>query len=237
MTVGLRGVTTVLLAGAGSDDDYIRRAFSAPLGRAGAVLTAPRPQPGGLIDGYLSALDRAAHRGPIAVGGVSIGAAVAIAWALRHPDHTVAVLAALPAWTGTPGAAPASHAARCTSQQLRRDGLAATVTQMSTSSPRWLADELTRSWARQWPQLPDALEEAASYVAPHRTELRQLQNPLAVAAAADDPVHPRAVGEEWVTEAPHAGLHTVTLNQIGADPAALGAACLAALGEVSGQTR
>ena len=33
-------------------------------------------------------------------------------------------------------------------------------------------------------------------------------------------------------EAPRAALRTVTLDQIGADPAALGAACLAALGDL-----
>ncbi|MDR3657680.1 MAG: alpha/beta hydrolase, partial [Mycobacterium sp.] len=100
MAVDLRGVTTVLLPGTGSDDNYVRRAFSDPLREVGALLVAPPPQPDRLIDGYVSALDDAARDGPIAVGGVSIGAAVAAAWALAHPDRTVAVLAALPAWAG-----------------------------------------------------------------------------------------------------------------------------------------
>lgn len=41
MAVDLDGVTTVLLPGTGSDNDYVRRAFSAPLRRAGAVLVTP----------------------------------------------------------------------------------------------------------------------------------------------------------------------------------------------------
>ncbi|KKC02178.1 hypothetical protein WU83_25545, partial [Mycobacterium nebraskense] len=106
MAVDLRGVTTVLLPGTGSDDDYVHRAFSGPLREVGAVLVTPRPHPDRLIDGYVSALDAAARTGPIAVGGVSIGAAVAVAWALAHPDKTVAILAALPAWAGAPQAAP-----------------------------------------------------------------------------------------------------------------------------------
>ena len=57
-------------------------------------------------------LDNAARSAPIAVGGVSIGAAVAAAWALAHPGHAVAVLAALPAWTGEPDTAPAADCAR-----------------------------------------------------------------------------------------------------------------------------
>lgn len=235
MVVDLRGVITVLLPGTGSDDDYVSRAFSDPLRQVGAVLVAPPPQPGRLIEGYLTALDRAAGDGPVAVGGVSIGAAVATAWALQHPGRVVAVLAALPAWTGDPRTAPAVHAARHTAQQLRRDGLTAAVAQMRASSPRWLADELTRSWHRQWPQLPDALEEAAGYVAPRRAQLQRLTAPLGVAAATDDPVHPLAVGAEWAAAAPRAALHTVTLGQIGADPAALGAACLAALSDVAGE--
>jgi pimeloyl-ACP methyl ester carboxylesterase len=234
VTVDLRGVTTVLLPGTGSDDDYVYRAFSGPLRAVGAVLLTPPPQPDHLIDGYLSALDDAARACPIGVGGVSIGAAVAATWALAHPDHAVAVLAALPAWTGAPGSAPAALAARHSAAQLRRDGLAATTTQMRASSPPWLADELTRSWRDQWPQLPDAMEEAAAYVAPSCAELTRLAAPLGVAAAVDDPIHPLQVGVDWVTAAPHAALRTVTLDQIGTDPAALGAACLAALAEASG---
>jgi pimeloyl-ACP methyl ester carboxylesterase len=232
MTVDLRGLTTVLLPGTGSDDDYVDRAFRGPLAEAGAVLLAPPPRPDRLIDGYLSALDRAARNGPIGVGGVSIGAAVATAWALEHPDRAVAVLAALPAWAGDPHAAPAAQAARYSASQLRADGLAATTTQMRASSPPWLADELTRSWRAQWPQLPDAMEEAAAYVAPSCADLARLRAPLAVAAAVDDPIHPLQVAVDWVTAAPRAALRTVTLDQMGTDTAALGAACLAALADL-----
>jgi pimeloyl-ACP methyl ester carboxylesterase len=231
VAVDLRGVATVLLPGTGSDDDYVERAFSGPLQAVGAVVVTPPPQPDRLIDGYLSALDDAARSGPIGVGGVSIGAAVAAAWALAHPDRTVAVLAALPAWSGDPGSAPAAVAARHTASLLRRDGLEVTTTQMRASSPPWLADELARSWRSQWPRLPDAMEEAAAYVAPSRADLQRLSAPLGVGAAVDDPIHPLQVGVDWAAAAPHAALHTVTLEQIGSDAAALGAACLAALAE------
>jgi pimeloyl-ACP methyl ester carboxylesterase len=231
VTVDLRGVTTVLLPGTGSDDDYVDRAFSGPLQEVGAVVVTPPPQPDHLIDGYLRALDDAARAGPIGVGGVSIGAAVAAAWALAHPDHAVAVLAALPAWIGEPGSAPAALAARHSASLLRRDGLATTTTQMRASSPPWLADELARSWRNQWPRLPDAMEEAAAYIAPSRADLTRLAAPLGVAAAVDDPIHPLRVGVDWVSAAPRAALRTVTLDQIGKDASALGAACLAALAE------
>jgi pimeloyl-ACP methyl ester carboxylesterase len=233
MAVDLRGVCTVLLPGTGSDDDYVYRAFSPALHEVGAIVMAQPPRPGRLIQGFLDALDNAARLSPIAVGGVSLGAAVAAAWALAHPGHAVAVLAALPAWTGSPETAPAAQAARHSAHELRRDGLVAAIAQMRASSPAWLADELTRSWVGQWPQLPDAMEEAASYVAPTCPELEGLTAPMGVASASDDPIHPLEVGIEWVAAAPRAALRTVTLDQIGADPGALGAACLAALWDVA----
>ncbi|MDT5219953.1 MAG: hypothetical protein QOF15_2058 [Mycobacterium sp.] len=196
-------------------------------------MVTPAPQPDRLIDGYLAALDDSARHGAIAVGGVSIGAAVAATWALAHPEITIAVLAALPAWNGDSSSAPAAHAARYTAAQLRRDGLEATTSQMRASSPPWLADELARSWRVQWPQLPDAMEEAAAYVAPSCAELSRLAPPLGVVAAIDDPIHPLQVAMDWVTAAPRAALRTVTLDEMGAHTAALGVACLAALGEAS----
>jgi pimeloyl-ACP methyl ester carboxylesterase len=229
MAVNLSGVTVVLLAGTGSDDDYVYRAFSAALHDVGATVVVPAPQPDRLIDGYLEELDNAGRTGTIAVGGVSIGAAVAATWALAHPTRTAAVLAALPAWTGAPDNAPAALMAKNSAHVLRRDGLASALSEMRASSPAWLADELTRSWIGQWPALPDAMDEAAAYVAPTTAQFETLAVPMGVAAATDDPVHPIEVAFEWVTAAPKAALHTVTLDAMGVDPAVLGRACLTAL--------
>ena len=162
---------------------------------------------------------------------MSIGAAVATAWALAHPADAVAVLAALPAWTGAPDTAPAALAAQHSARDAaaRRPG-GGDRADASRRSPAWLADELTRSWVGQWPALPDAMDEAARYVAPTCAQLESLAVPMGVAAATDDPVHPVEVAVEWVTAAPRAALHTVTLDELGADPGGVsGAACLAAL--------
>ncbi|WP_319455207.1 MULTISPECIES: alpha/beta hydrolase [unclassified Mycobacterium] len=233
MSVILRDVTVVLLPGTGSDDDYVYRAFSAALHDCGATVVTPAPEPEHLVEGYRRALDDAARPGPIVVGGVSIGASVATAWALAHPTRVLGVLAALPAWTGAPDGAPAALTAQHSAHQLRRDGLAAAVAQMRAGSPAWLADELTRSWVGQWPALSDAMEEAAHYVAPTSDELAALTVPLGVAAATDDPIHPIEVAFEWVAAAPRAALRTVTLDGMGADPGVLGAACVAALIEAA----
>lgn len=228
----LRGVQTVLLAGTGSDDEYLMRVFGDPLRRIGAVPRAVRPTPTALVAGYRAALSAAADDGPIAVAGVSLGAAVAADWALAHPGRVLAVLAALPPWTGAPGDAPGALSARHTAEQLRRDGLAATTEAMRCSSPEWLAEELTRSWQRQWPDLPDALEEAAGFDAPTVAALGGLTAPMGVAGAPDDPIHPLAVARAWAAAAPRAALRTVTLSRFGPYPAALGAACVGALAAV-----
>ena len=98
--------------------------FAPPCTMPGAVVVTPSPQPDRL-DRRLPSTRSTTRRGraPIAVGGVSIGAAVAAAWALAHPAHAVAVLAALPPWTGSPETAPAALAARHSADVLRRDGL------------------------------------------------------------------------------------------------------------------
>lgn len=227
--VDLGSVVTVLLAGTGSDEVYVRRVFESVLTEAGAVLVTPEPDPERLIAGYLDALDDAARHGPIAVGGISLGAAVAARWACEHQHTAVAVLAALPAWVGEPAGAPAAQSARQTAAQMRHQGLDRVTAAMRASSPVWLADELSRSWRRQWPHLPDAMEEAAAYRSPTARELSRLDVPMGVAGAADDPIHPIAVARQWAATAPRAALRTVNLDEFGSAPELLGAACLEAL--------
>ena len=178
----------------------------------------PAPQPDRLIDGYRDALDNAASAGPIAVGGVSIGAAVAAAWALAHPGHAVAVLAALPAWTGAPDTAPAALAARHSAQSCAATAWCRPPRRCAASSPPWLADELTRSWVGQWPALPDAMDEAARYVAPTCGQLESLTVPMGVASATDDPIHPVEVGDRMGGGSAAGGTAHRHAREMGADP-------------------
>ena len=167
--------------------------------------------------------------GPIAIGGVSLGAAFGAAWAVANPTRTVAVLAALPPWTGAPGDAPAAASARHTAAALRRDGLEAVIAAMRAGSPGWLGDELERSWRAQWPGLPDAMEAAAGFAAPDTAALHRISAPMGVVGSPDDAVHPLQVARQWAQNAPRAALRTVTFEEFGPRPQALGAACLAAL--------
>ncbi|MEU1980315.1 alpha/beta hydrolase [Nocardia sp. NPDC019395] len=219
-----RPAVVVALPGTGSDAHFARRAFEPTCTALGLELIAVEPEPGALIAGYHRALDTAAARGPVLAAGISLGAAVAIEWASARDRADVSgVIAALPAWTGPDTAhCPATLSASVTAAQLRAQGLEPVIARMRESSPRWLAEALTHSWRAQWPGLPAALEEAAQYKWPDAAMLDALTAPLAVIAAADDPVHPVAVGREWAHRAARSVLTEITLDQLGADPAVLG---------------
>ncbi|MEV0292657.1 alpha/beta hydrolase [Nocardia sp. NPDC050710] len=217
------------LPGTGSDADFARRAFEPACAACDLEFIAVEPNPRGVVASYRAALDAAAERGPVLAAGISLGAAVALEWAADHPDAVAGVIAALPAWTGPDTAeCPAARSAAFTAEQLRADGLAAVTERMRAGSPSWLAAALTQSWRSQWPDLPAALEEAAAYKWPETERLRALTIPVAIVAAVDDPVHPLAVAEEWARLIPDAVLLRITLDELGADPAVLGRAGLAA---------
>ncbi|GAB93365.1 hypothetical protein [Gordonia rhizosphera] len=215
--------TLVAIPGTGSDANYVRRAFGPAAEHLGLTLVAADPTTD-LVEGYRRLLaEVAATRGPLLVGGVSIGAAIALEWALHHP--CAGVWAALPAWTGDPAAAPASWSAVATARALATDGLEPTIAAMAASSPAWLAAELSRSWRALHPGLVDQLRAAAAFRSPGLAEIATLGAPLAITAAVDDPVHPLDVARGWAAAAPRSALTEVTLAEWGADPAVLGFGC------------
>jgi pimeloyl-ACP methyl ester carboxylesterase len=108
----------VLLPGAGSSADFVRRAFAAPLREAGYALVAPTPVPGpGLVGAAFRALDdAAAEYGPRLrlVGGVSLGAHIATRWTAGRARH--------PAAPRIPAGLPPSHAASTSTGALSAGG-------------------------------------------------------------------------------------------------------------------
>lgn len=240
-------LVAVVLPGSGSDASFVRSAFGEPLAAVGAQLIAPEPDPRrGVVAGYRSALDETLRAvramtsdtpTQLLVGGVSLGAHVAADWASRpgRTEHVAGLLLALPAWTGDSGDAPAALTARATAHQVRTAGLDATLTALRASAPRWLADELSRSWAAYGDGLAAALDEAARTPAPGDDVLRGLTVPAGVVAGMDDPVHPAAVARHWATLLPRARLVETRLDAVGADPATLGRA--AVLGWLRAWTR
>ncbi len=229
------GHTPVILAlpGTGSDADFVRRAFEPACTARGFELVAVEPDPRAVVASCRAAIEAAARTGPVLVTGISLGAAIAVEWAAEHPEQTIGVVAALPGWTGPDTAAcPAALSAAVTAEQLRADGLDAVTERMRASSPRWLADALTQSWRAQWPDLPQALDEAASYKWPEPELLRGLPTPVSIVTAVDDPVHPVGVAEEWAGLVPRSELHRITLDELGTDPAILGRRGLASFAEI-----
>lgn len=224
----------VILPGSGSDDRFVRSVFEFPLAAFGITLVTPVPRPGaGVVDGYRAALDAAAAApGALLVGGVSLGAHVATAWAARHRNELGGrlrgVLAALPAWTGSAGDAPAALAARATADLVRAGGVAAALAQARAGAPTWLATELARAWTRYGDGLAAALDATAVEPAPTGAQLATLDVPVGIAALTDDPVHPVAVARRWCAALPRAALVTSTLAGFGADPESVGRAALLA---------
>ncbi|WP_026917778.1 hypothetical protein [Gordonia shandongensis] len=223
--------TLIVMPGTGSDADYAQRAFASAAASLGARLIALEPE-SDLVASYLDRLDHHVSRtDSVFVGGVSIGAVIALDWALRTEmiDRCRGVLAALPPWTGSPDDSVAAASARLTADSLADDGLESTVTQMVATSPAWLGAELSRSWrALHSRGLQTQLRMAATHVAPDVDAIAALTVPLGVAAAPDDPLHPIAVADEWVRAAPHAGSATVGLDEFGPEPRRLGEACVRA---------
>ncbi|GAB2969209.1 alpha/beta fold hydrolase [Saccharothrix stipae] len=211
----------VLLPGTASDEVFVAGVFGRPLAEAGFTLVAPASRG---VREHVEALDAAWDGTPLVVGGVSLGAHVAAAWAVRHPERCAGLLVALPAWNGDPDGAPAALAARASASVVASAGVEAALTGVDG----WLGDELRRAWPRYGSRLAEVLREAAGSSAPTVAELTGLTAPVGVAACTDDPIHPLDVARTWVEALPRAALRTTTLAALGADRESLGRAALAA---------
>ncbi|MDQ3577955.1 MAG: alpha/beta hydrolase [Actinomycetota bacterium] len=226
----LAAATAVLLPGTGSDDVFVRAVFEDPLSWFGIRLIAPRPVPGsGLVAAHLAALDAAALRGPVIVGGISLGAHLAAQWAVRNPERCAGLLLALPGWSGRPAQAPAALAAIYSAADVRARGTEAALASAVEGVAPWLADELRRAWTAYGPGLADSLVVAAHHPAPTIESLAGVIAPAGIVGCVDDPVHPVETARDWTHAMPHASLVTTTLKVIGADREALGRAAVLGL--------
>jgi pimeloyl-ACP methyl ester carboxylesterase len=229
VTSTIRVPAAVLLPGTGSDEVFVRAVFDGPLRALGVPLIAPPPPPGaGLADGYLAILDALGDEyGELLVGGISFGAHLAAEWAVRNPGRCGGLLAALPAWNGDPGQAPASLAASLSADLVAGSGVDAALAQ-TAGSPDWLRAELDRAWRRHGDGLAAGLRVAAARQAPSPAELAALPVPAGVGTCTDDPVHPTKVASEWAAALPRAAVGETTLAALGADRESLGRATVLA---------
>ncbi|MFG1644881.1 alpha/beta fold hydrolase [Amycolatopsis sp. NPDC049252] len=229
MTSAIRVPAAVLLPGTGSDEVFVRAVFDGPLRALGVPLLAPPPPPGAsLAEGYLAVLDALAdEHGELLVGGISFGAHLAAEWAVRNPGRCGGLLAALPAWNGAPGPAPASRAATLSADLVARSGVGAALAQ-TEGSPGWLRAELARAWRRHGDDLAAGLRVAAARPSPSLAQLAALNVPAGVGTCTDDPVHPTKVASDWAASLPRASLGRTTLAALGADRESLGRATVLA---------
>ncbi|MBB5808667.1 pimeloyl-ACP methyl ester carboxylesterase [Saccharothrix ecbatanensis] len=217
----MRSTRAVLLPGTASDEVFVASVFAGPLAEAGLSLLAPASRG---VREHVEALDAAWDGTPLVVGGVSLGAHVAAAWAVRHPERCAGLLVALPAWHGAADGAPAALAASASASVVESAGVEAALAGVDG----WLGAELRRAWPRYGTRLAEVLREAAGSSSPTLAELGGLTVPVGVATCTDDPVHPLGIAREWVGALPRAVLRTTTLAALGADRESLGRATLTA---------
>lgn len=222
----------VLAHGAGSDADFLRRAFpAAALGVDEVVALEDRTGDpvtvAGALEDAVRGVEETHPDAEVVVGGVSLGAHAAARWcAGRDGRLPAALVLALPAWTGVPG--PVGAATCAAARHVAERGIAAALADLA-ADPALAGDWVLAELARAWPGygddvLPVALERAGHSEGPGLERLRLLRVPAAVVALADDPLHPTSVAEEWVGVLPHAALARVPRRAPADDRAVLGRA-------------
>jgi pimeloyl-ACP methyl ester carboxylesterase len=224
----------VILPGSGSTADFVTRAFGPPLAAAGYAVVAVDPPAGpDPVTDALRALDAAARRHrPDLVGGVSLGAHLAVRWAATADPPPRGLLLALPAWTGEPAAVAA--ASGYAADRVDALGVAGALAEARRGGEPWVAAELAAAWPVHGDRLAETLRATGRSRGPTAAELAGVGAPVGIAAFTDDPLHPLAVAREWARLLPRAGLRTLALADAAADRAVIGAAALSAWRTVAG---
>jgi pimeloyl-ACP methyl ester carboxylesterase len=220
----------VLLPGAGSNADFLGRAFGGPLAAVGLECVAV-DLPCGELDrsGELLA-DTVRRTRARVVGGISRGAHLAATWAARRGDVALdGLLLALPAWTGDGRDTPGRLASSLAAQALRERGRSAVLAESRGAGVPWLAEELARAWlACPEEELLADLTAAVTTPAPELPALRGIAVPSGVVGFARDAFHPLPVAREWAGALPRAALEVLDVTAPEHDRTVLGAAAVAA---------
>jgi pimeloyl-ACP methyl ester carboxylesterase len=168
---------------------------------------------------------------PVAVGGISMGAAMALRLAVTRPDLVRALILSRPAWVT--GDAPANMQPNALVGQMLAEGLAAfeqteTARSLAATAPDNLVS-LRSFFARPDVRVTKALLTRISADGPGVTEqeLRGLSVPTLIMGSAEDAVHPMTLATELSRLIPGAIL--VELPPKGRDKAGHVVACQAAI--------
>lgn len=218
----------LLAHGAGSSAEFVLRTLGPVLAERGWSAASWCRTPG--ASPYDDLLALAGQLRPGLVGGVSLGAHAAAAWAAAT-GYTGRLLLVMPAWTGTPGRVAAASAAAAA--EVERDGVTAVVGRVVAAAHPWAAAAVARDWPRYGTEgLTTELRAAATAPAPTLAELGRIRATTHVIGLAGDPLHPVTVAKEWAAAVPGASLHVVPLPPAAAPD--LAGAVRAALWAASG---
>ncbi|HEY5812638.1 MAG TPA: alpha/beta hydrolase [Terrimicrobiaceae bacterium] len=153
------------------------------------------------------------------IGGISMGAGVALAFALAHPKRVRGLVLVRPAWLDRPFPPnlrwfplaarllqdyPADEAARRFAQLPEFFELQAASKPAADS----LLGQFRRPHARQRAAI--LADMPASVPVTSLTECQHLQIPVSVVVNAHDPVHPESLGEQLADAIPGAALSRIT---------------------------
>ena len=157
------------------------------------------------------------------VGGISMGAAVALNFALRFPQRTRALVLHRPAWLDGPNHKNAEifgfvaklireHEPQAAAEQLRRSKMYADVLAESPDCANSLVSQVADPRARE---RVGRLERIASD-APNldRAQWSNIKIPVLILANRQDPIHPFEFGEALAREIPRAEFHELTSKSI-----------------------
>jgi pimeloyl-ACP methyl ester carboxylesterase len=212
----------VIAHGAGSSADFVWRAFAGPLAAVGYdVVSWDRRTPVEAAGEEFANLVAAC--GATIVGGVSIGATLALRYALTAANLDGALLAMPPPAGAAPTSDPRDEA------PVDPVDMDALIDEVCRTAVPWVADEIRAAWPTYEPAaLMRELRSAAVATTPAAAELAQCRVPAGVVALADDPVHPVAVASMWARVIPAAALETVQLHEPAGDVSVIGAAAVRA---------
>lgn len=241
------GPVALIAHGAGSSATFIGSVFAGPMHAAGLRLVTydlrghggsglARSSDDHHIDEHAADLAAVASSIPgevTVVGGVSLGAHVAVRAITRERLACRAVLACLPAWSGKAAPGEGPHAA--TASEVQHVGVARVIgrLQVEPGLPEWLRETLVSAYTRHDPaSLIAALTALDGGEAPSRTEIGSLPVPLAVVGWDGDPGHPLRVAREWADAAPIGLLLTVAMGDMEQGVERLGAGAVEALAAV-----